>query len=59
MLGVERLLANISELNVDVHGKAFANSSRSRLSHAGGMGTARRDLALLAAARRDQFPGFI
>src|SRR5439155_2875763 len=56
---IERLLANISELNVDVHGKTFANSSSSRLSHAGGMGTAHGNVAFMASPRRDQFPGFI
>src|SRR6266508_5678123 len=59
MLGVERLLAITSELNFGVHGKPFANSSSPRLSHASGMGTARRDVALLATTRRNQFPGFI
>src|SRR5437667_10216322 len=56
---IEHLLANISELNVDVHGKTFANSSSSRLSHAGGMGTAHGNVAFMASPRRDQFPGFI
>ncbi len=46
-------------LNVGVRGKTFANSSSPWLSHASGMGTACRDVAFMAAARRDQFPGFI
>ena len=53
---IERLLANISELNVDVDGKSFANSGGTRISHAGGMGTAHGNVAFMASARRNQFP---
>ena len=37
----------------------LTDSRCSRLPHAGGMGTARRDLAFMATARRDQFSGFL
>ena len=36
------------------NGRADANASTTRLSHAGGMGAARGDLAFVAAPRRDQ-----
>ena len=46
-------------MNVRVRGHDFANARRARLSHAGGMGIAYCDLALLAASRRDQFPWLV
>src|ERR1039457_3519274 len=40
-------------------GSECQNSRRARLPHARGMGSAFRDLAFLAATRRDQFPRLI
>ena len=46
-------------LNVGIRGDTCTDSRCARLPDASGMGTARSDMALVAATRRDQFPGFI
>src|SRR5207253_5725914 len=52
---MERLDAEHTALDVAVDGCNDANSRCPRVSDAGGMGTARGDLALMAAARGNQF----